>query len=167
MVAVNRVTLAGNVGRDAELRYLADGTAHARFSVAVSNVRRRDDGEWEELDPDWFEVSVWRDLAERVGNVAKGDSVYVEGRIHLNRWQRDDGTEGVALDVTADRVSVLVRREPRQDGAGGGYTQEPVSRGPSPAAQRPQQQQERPQLARPPHQQQRNQFRGKQRGGRR
>lgn len=151
MVSMNRLTLIGNAGRDAELRYTADGTASAHFSLAVNNGRWRDNGEWEELEPDWFEVSAWRERAERVAGewgVSKGDTVLVEGRVRLHRWQRDDGTEGVALDVTADRVSVVKRVD--ADGNEGGT---PAPR-PQQPPQRPQQAQRAPQgpLRRPQQQ---------------
>ncbi len=64
MASLNKVMLIGNAGRDAELRYLANGTAQAQFSLAVNRNYRGPDKEWKE-ETEWFNIVAWGDLAER------------------------------------------------------------------------------------------------------
>ena len=45
MASLNKIMLIGNAGRDAELRYMANGTAQASFSIAVNRNLRGPDGE--------------------------------------------------------------------------------------------------------------------------
>jgi single-strand DNA-binding protein len=109
--------LIGNAGKDAELRYLANGTAQAQFSLAVNRRYRGPDGEWKE-ETEWFNIVAWRELAERLSqNVTKGKQVYVEGRLQTRTWDDDQGTKHYRTEVIANSVLLLGARE---GGAAGG-----------------------------------------------
>lgn len=112
MPNLNKVMLIGHAGRDAEQRFTPSGTAVANFSMAVS--RRR--GEQEETE--WFRVTVWAEQAQRIADqVTKGATVYVEGRVGLNTFQRNDGQQGASLEVNANLVLVLSGGSNRQQQA--------------------------------------------------
>jgi single-strand DNA-binding protein len=116
MASLNKVMLIGNAGRDAELRYLANGTAQASFSLAVNRNYRGGDGEWKE-ETEWFNIVAWRELAERLSqNVSKGKQVYVEGRLQTRTWDDDQGVKHYRTEVIANSVLLLGSR----DGQGGG-----------------------------------------------
>jgi single-strand DNA-binding protein len=118
MASLNKVQLIGNLGRDPEMRYTANGTAQTQFSVAVSRNFRGPDGEWKE-ETEWFNVVAWRDLAERMSQqVTKGKQIYVEGRLQTRSWDNDQGVKQYRTEVIAERIMVLERRE-RDAGAGG------------------------------------------------
>lgn len=130
MASLNRVMLIGNVGREPEMRYTANGTAQTQFSLAV-NRNYRVDNEWKE-ETEWFNVVAWRDLAERLSSsITKGQQVYVEGRLQTRTWDDDQGVKHYRTEVIANSVLMLGRR----DGAGGRGGDEgwsdtpPVSRG--------------------------------------
>jgi len=57
------VIVAGNLGRDPELRYTGDGTPVANFSVATNRRISRQDGTSRD-ETVWFRVTVWRRQAE-------------------------------------------------------------------------------------------------------
>ena len=117
MASLNKVMLIGNAGKDAELRYLANGTAQAQFSLAVNRNYRGPDGEWKE-ETEWFNIVAWRDLAERLSqNVTKGKQVYVEGRLQTRTWDDDQGTKHYRTEVIANSVLLLGAREPGAAGA--------------------------------------------------
>ena len=118
MASLNKVILIGNTGRDAELRYLASGVAQASFTIAVNRNTRGADGEWTQ-ETDWFNVVVWRELAERISQqVTKGKQVYVEGHLKLDQWEdKNGGGKRSMLRVVVESFQYL---EPRQDGGGGG-----------------------------------------------
>ncbi|MFN0148528.1 MAG: single-stranded DNA-binding protein [Dehalococcoidia bacterium] len=120
MASLNKVMIIGNAGRDAELRYLANGTAQAKFSVACSRNFRGPDGDWKE-ETEWFNVIVWRELAERISQtVTKGKQVYVEGRLSTRSWDDDQGVKHYMTEVVAQQVLLMGRREPGEGGGGGG-----------------------------------------------
>ena len=115
MASLNKVMLIGNAGRDAELRYLASGTAQAQFSLAVNRNYRGPDGDWKE-ETEWFNVVAWRELAERLSQtVTKGKQIYVEGRLQSRSWDDDQGVKHTRIEVIANTVLPL---GPRGDGGG-------------------------------------------------
>jgi single-strand DNA-binding protein len=120
MASLNRVMLIGNAGRDAELRYLANGTAQAAFSLAVNRNYRGGDGEWKE-ETEWFNIVAWRELAERLSqSVTKGKQVYVEGRLQTRTWDDDQGVKHYRTEVIANSVLLLGSRDGQGGQAGSG-----------------------------------------------
>ena len=119
MASLNKVMLIGNAGKDAELRYLANGTAQAKFSLAVNRNFKGADGEWKE-ETEWFNVVIWAALAERISqNVTKGKQIYVEGRLSTRTWDDDQGVKHYMTEVVANDLKILERREAGQSGGGG------------------------------------------------
>ncbi len=106
------IVLAGNLGRDPEMRYTPDGKAVTSFSVAVS------DGFGENKKTIWFRITTWEKTAENCNSyLKKGSSVLIEGRITPDKetgspkvFQRQDGTHGSSYDVTATTVRFLSGR---------------------------------------------------------
>lgn len=107
----HKVILAGNLGRDPEMRYLPDGTAVTSFSMAVS------DGWGENKKTIWFRVTAWRKQAELANNyLSKGSKVLIEGRINADdnggprMWTAQDGTVRASFEVTASSITFLQSR---------------------------------------------------------
>lgn len=85
MGSVNRVILVGNLGRDAEVRYGASGSAVANFSLATTENWTGRDGEKRE-QTEWHRVALWGKPAESLQQyLVKGKQVYVEGRLQTRR----------------------------------------------------------------------------------
>ena len=125
----NSVTIIGNVTRDPELRFTNTGRALAEFGVAVNNRRRNPQtNEWEDGDPQFFDVTCWAQLAENVSeSVSKGTRVIVAGRLNFRQWETDQGEKRSRVSLIADEVGPSLRwanaevsRNERRDGAGGG-----------------------------------------------
>jgi single-strand DNA-binding protein len=126
MVSFNRVILAGNLTRDPELRFTQSGTPVCGFGLAVNRVFSKND------EVDFFNVSAWRELGERVANYKKkGDPILVEGRLQYRTWEAQDGSKRSAVDVVADNVQFLGGRTDSDDGAasGGGQARSGGGRG--------------------------------------
>jgi single-strand DNA-binding protein len=106
------VTIVGHVGRDPEMRYTADGVGVCSFSVAVNM------GYGDREKTVWFRVSAWRQLAETCSQyVHKGMLVLVSGSVEARAYTANDGTARASLDLNAQRVKFLSRR----DDSGGSY----------------------------------------------
>lgn len=107
MASLNRASLIGNVGRDAELRFTANGTAQAQFSLAVNNRKKGAAGEWEDAT-EWFNVVLFGDMAERLSErIVKGAQVYVEGRFQTRSWEGAGGEKRYKTEVIANSVQLL------------------------------------------------------------
>lgn len=111
MPSVNRITLIGHAGRDAELKYSANGNAVSDFTMAVSDRKRNQAGNWEDKTT-WFRVRMFGNTAENVSQyVTKGKTVYVEGRLELNEWEDKEGNKRASLEVMASNITLLDKRE--------------------------------------------------------
>ena len=119
MAGLNKVMIIGHLGRDPELRYTGSGTPVCSFSVAVSRRRGSRDGEQQD-ETDWFRVTAWDRLAEICANyLTKGQQVYIEGPVKLNRFTGRDGQEYTNLEVTAYQMQMLgSRRDQGMSGSG-------------------------------------------------
>ena len=80
-MTLNRVTIIGHLGQDPELRYLANGQAVGRFSVATDEPYTDKEGRRQERT-EWHQIVVFGKVAETCGKyLARGRQVYVEGRL--------------------------------------------------------------------------------------
>src|SRR5690349_23732256 len=125
-MALCKVMIIGNLGADPEMRYTPSGRPVTQFNVAVNqSTKNQQTGEWVEAT-DWFRVSVWGDRAERAAeNLRKGNRVLVDGRFRTREYETKDGRKGLSLEITADTVLSLDRRE----GAEGTFSGAPAGAG--------------------------------------
>lgn len=131
MASVNKVFLIGNLGRDPEVRYTTSGQAVANLSVATSESwKDKATGERKE-ETTWHTVVAWGKDAEFCGQyLAKGATVYVEGRNVTRKYKDRDGNERTAYEVKADRVQGIGRANAqRDDGPSEPEPRQPSGRG--------------------------------------
>lgn len=123
-----RITIAGNLGKDPELRYLPNGTPTTSLSVATNNSYTNQKGE-QVKETTWFRVSVFGKQAESCSQyLTKGRQVLVEGRLRPDPttggprlWTGNDGTVRASFDITATTVRFLGSGPGRGEaGAGAG-----------------------------------------------
>src|SRR5437879_3041054 len=111
-MSVNRVMLIGNLGKDPEVRFTANGRAVARFPIATSEVWNDQEGQRQERT-EWHNVVVWGKQGESCGQyLAKGRQVYIEGSIRTRQYDDKDGNRRYITEIIAQRVQFL--------GGGGG-----------------------------------------------
>jgi single-strand DNA-binding protein len=127
-MADNTITIVGNLTRDPEIRYMANGTAKAELGVAVSRRwQNRQTNEWEERTS-FFNVVAWRDMAENISDtLTKGTRVIVNGRLEQRSWDNDQGEKQYRIEIVADEIgpslrwaTAEVKRSERRGGGGGG-----------------------------------------------
>src|SRR3979490_2082187 len=81
-----RVTVLGNLGSDAELRYSTKGAQIAGFRIAVNQVRTGATGEREE-STEWFRINVTGRQAEYAAHLQKGQRVLAIGRLQISHFK--------------------------------------------------------------------------------
>ena len=101
----------GNLGADAELKTSKAGTPYLSFTVANSTNRKMENGEWETVNTTWKRVTTWDNLDALAPHLKKGAAVLVEGYEELRTWQKEDGSDGYSLDVTARCVAIIPRAQ--------------------------------------------------------
>jgi single-strand DNA-binding protein len=106
MASFNKVILLGNVTRDPELRYIANGTAVTDIGLAVNDRRKTATGEWVE-ETTFVDVTLWGRTAEIAGEyVTKGSPLLIDGRLKLDTWEKD-GKKNSKLRVVCERMQLL------------------------------------------------------------
>ena len=79
---MNSICIAGNLGKDAEVRYLPDGTAVASFSVA--------DSQGKDKPTIWWNASLFGKRAESLAPyLVKGGQVTVTGTVSEREYEKD------------------------------------------------------------------------------
>lgn len=123
---VNKVTLAGNLTRDPQVRFLTDERAVCNFGLAINRRYRTQSGEQRE-ETTFVDVEAWGKTAELAGRyLGKGRNCLVEGALKLDQWEKD-GQKRSQLKVVAQQIHFV-------DGPGGGGEQ---GEGGGDAAERP------------------------------
>jgi single-strand DNA-binding protein len=119
MAGLNKVMIIGNLGKDPEMRFTANGSAVCNFTVAVSRQFQGADGERRE-ETEWFSVVAWNKLAELCNQyLQKGRRVYIEGRLQTRSWDGQDGQKHYRTEVVAGDVMFLDRAgQPATAGGG-------------------------------------------------
>jgi len=106
-MAVNKVILIGNVGRDPEVRHLDKDVTVANFTMATSESYTAKNGE-KVTTTEWHNIVVWRGLAKVVEQyVKKGDKLYIEGKIRTRAWDDKDGNKRYTTEIYTDNMEML------------------------------------------------------------
>jgi single-strand DNA-binding protein len=104
-MGINKVILVGNVGRDVEFRALPSGTNLAKFSLATTDRRSKD----ENGNPrtEWHNIVAWGKLAEICNQyVTKGKLLYIEGQIRTRTYEQD-GQKKWFTEIHVDTMEML------------------------------------------------------------
>lgn len=132
MASVNRVIVLGNVTKDPEIRYTADGSAICNLTLATNRTWKDKDGQKQE-EAEFHRCSFFGRTAEVAGEyVKKGNPLYVEGRLRTRKWQDKDGTDRYTTEIVVETMQLLGSRSGGERSGGDGFeTPEP------PAQRRP------------------------------
>ena len=110
------IVIAGNLGRDPEMRFTPSGQAVTNLNVATNNQYTSKSGE-NVKETTWWRVSVWGKQAESCNEyLRKGSKVLVEGRMTQDtatggpRVYESNGTWRSSYEITAQIVRFLSSR---------------------------------------------------------
>lgn len=118
--SLNKATIIGHAGKDAEVRYTGTGTAVASFSVATTESwKDKNSGQTQEKT-EWHNVVAWDRLGEICGEwVKKGTQVYIEGRIQNRSYDDKDGNKRYTSEIVAKEMILLGSKRGSDGGSGG------------------------------------------------
>jgi len=104
-MGINKVILVGNVGRDVEFRATQGGQNLAKFSLATTDRRFKD----ENGNPrtEWHNIVAWGKLAEICDRyVTKGKLLYIEGQIRTRTYEQD-GQKKWFTEIHMEQMEML------------------------------------------------------------
>jgi single-strand DNA-binding protein len=123
---MNNITVAGQLGKDAEQRFLPNGDAVCSFSVADSMGRDK--------PTIWWNCSMFGTRAKALGQyLTKGQAVTVSGTVAQREYTNKDGNKRTSMDVRVNDIALQggkrEQEEPRYQAA-----PEPKRAAPRPAS---------------------------------
>jgi single-strand DNA-binding protein len=123
MASYNKVILLGNLTRDPEVRVTPGGMSICKFGLAVNRTFNTKDGEKRE-EVTYVDIDAFGRQAEVIAKyLAKGRSIFVEGRLRLDQWDdKGSGEKRSKLGVVLENFQFVGGREDAGSG-GGGYEQ--------------------------------------------
>jgi single-strand DNA-binding protein len=96
---MNNITVAGQLGRDAEIRHMPNGDPVASFSVA--------DSQGKDKPPIWWNASLFGKRAESLAPyLVKGQAVTITGTVTEREWTDKDGQKRKSMDVRVNDVAL-------------------------------------------------------------
>ncbi|MDH3582729.1 MAG: single-stranded DNA-binding protein [Phycisphaerae bacterium] len=116
MANLNKIMLIGNLTRDPELSYLPSNTPVVRIGLASNRRFKKQNGEQGE-ETLFVDCSAFARTAEVMNQyLHKGDPVFIEGRLKLDRWQDKEGNPRSKHEVVVENFQFL---SSKSDSAGG------------------------------------------------
>ena len=117
----NIVVLSGRLTRDAELRYLENNNAVARFTLAVDKGLSKEKKEEMEMQgkptADFINCQAWGRLGETVAKYSgKGLRLLVSGRIQTGSYEKD-GERRYTTEVVAQSVEIIDWKDSNNSGS--------------------------------------------------
>ena len=105
--SVNKVILVGNIGNAPECRYTSSGAPVTSFSIAT-NETWLDSENKKVNNTEWHNIVTWNKLAEFANEyLKKGQSVYLEGKIHTSSWDDKDGKKRNKIEIICSNIVPL------------------------------------------------------------
>lgn len=102
---MNAVFIVGRLTRDAEIKFLNNGTAVSDFSIAVNRLKRSGDG-WD-TEASFFDISMFGTRAEKINQyLLKGQQIAVNGELRQDRWEKD-GQNRSKVKIIANDIQLL------------------------------------------------------------
>ena len=134
-MSVNKVILLGNVGRDPDVRYVAQGRPVASFSLATTERGfTNSNGVQVPERTEWHNIVMWgrhAEVAEKY--IRKGTQLYIEGQLRTRMWEDRNAIKHYVTEVHVDNFELLGR--PRTEAS----PQQPVAPQPQQPTAQPQQ----------------------------
>ena len=104
---MNSISVAGTLGKDAEIRYLPNGDAVCNFSVADS--MGKDKGTI------WWNCQLFGKRAESLSQyLTKGQAVTVSGNVTEREWSDKEGNKRKTMDVRVQDVALQGGRKEQE-----------------------------------------------------
>jgi single-strand DNA-binding protein len=114
--------MVGNLTRDIELRYLPSGAAIAKSAIATSYKYKTSTGEQKE-EVCFLDFNIFGRSAEVANQyLRKGSKVLLEGRLVLEQWTAQDGTNRSKHSLRVDTMKML---DSKSDSQQNSYNQQP------------------------------------------
>ena len=107
MPNLNKVLLMGRLTKDPILRYTPNGKAVSDLGIATNRVWK-DSTDKKQFETTYTQVTMWGKHAETICKfLEKGSPIYVEGRVHLERWKSPEGEKRQKTKIMGENFQIV------------------------------------------------------------
>ena len=104
---MNVVTLIGRLGQEPDIRYSAQGSPIANFSLALNEAYTDSEGNKQE-HVNWIPCKGFNRIAEVVGEyLTKGMRVGITGSLRQRTWEDDNANKRSVIEVVVRSIDFL------------------------------------------------------------
>ena len=108
---MNLIVMRGNICRDIDIKNSQSGMAIAKFSLAVSRMKKDDPS-------DFFNCTAFGKTAEIIAeNLHKGAPILINGHLQTGSYDHKDGHKVYTTDVIVDRFEFIGKKEDNNSNA--------------------------------------------------
>lgn len=109
-MAINTITISGNVGKDAVLRVTPNGKHIASFSLPAKS------GFGENEKTSWLNCKMFGAMAEKLSvAIVKGAKITVTGEFVIEEWTKQDGSHAQSPTILVRDIDLPPRGTPGND----------------------------------------------------
>ena len=117
MASLNKVILIGRLGKDPEITTFENGNRKMSATLATTERYRDRENNWVD-QTEWHNLIAWgnlaNDIADKRRNYAKGDMMYIEGRLRTRQYTDNQGINRYVTEIQVDKMMQLVPARPAQ-----------------------------------------------------
>jgi single-strand DNA-binding protein len=109
-MALPTITAQGNLVFEPEFQVTASGISRCKLRIACNERRKNQDNTWSDGDTSYFDIVLWRGLAEAAADqFKKGQPILVVGKVRVSKYEDKNGIERTAVEITADEIAAVVK----------------------------------------------------------
>jgi single-strand DNA-binding protein len=109
-MALPTITATGNLVFEPDFQVTASGVSRCKMRIACNERKKAQDGTWSDGDTSYFDIVLWRGLAEAAADTfKKGQPILVVGKCKVVKYEDKNGVERTTVEITADEVAAVVK----------------------------------------------------------
>jgi single-strand DNA-binding protein len=109
-MALPTITATGNLVFEPDFQVTQSGVSRCKMRIACNERRKNQDGTWTDGETSYFDIVLWRGLAEAAADTfKKGQPILVVGKCKVVKYEDKNGVERTTVEITADEIAAVVK----------------------------------------------------------
>ena len=109
-MALPTITAQGNLVFDPDFLVTASGISRCKLRIACNERKKADNGTWSDGETSYFDVVLWRGLAEAAADsFKKGQAILVTGKVKIAKYEDKNGVERTNVEIIGEEIAAVVK----------------------------------------------------------
>lgn len=105
---LNKVMIIGRIAEDVTLTKTTSGVSMVAFTIGCDRPKGQNQ---EKPTTDFVRIKAWNKTAEYLCQYcAKGDKVFIEGRLTVNSWKDRDGKQNYSTEIQVESWDIIRKK---------------------------------------------------------